>query len=120
MCKTPNKFDYKAFMAMFASKIKVPVRESLLQCLAGHDDDGLITKDEFIDSFAQFEDSKITKWSMACLFYQLDLEDGFDECLQLETLVRVVSETKGIPYSKFLLCFNKIRRTKHAKGSSKD
>ena len=69
VCKSPNKFNFKTFLALFASKVKVPVRESLQQCLAGHNDDGVITKDEFINSFAQFEDSQMTKWSMACLFY---------------------------------------------------
>lgn len=95
VCKYSKTFNYKESLSLFASKVKEPIRESLLQSLKGQDD-GEITKDEFINSFATFEDSQLTKWTMACLFYSLDLEDGAeDECVQFDNLVRLVSQTKG-------------------------
>ena len=87
VCKTPNKFNYDKFLKVFSAKINVPVRESILSLLEGHEDDGMISKDEFLASFTAIESAQINKWSLVCLFYRLDFEDGFDEMIRLETLV---------------------------------
>lgn len=34
------------------------------------------------------------------MFYRLDMEDGFDETIKFETLVKVISLAKGLPYKE--------------------
>ena len=61
-------------------------------------EDGVV-KDEFLSSFANLRD-RIDKWSLVCLFYHLDYEDSSDETVQIETIVKIICATKGVPYEK--------------------
>jgi len=59
-------------------------------------EDGIV-KDEFLSAFSNLR-QPIDKWSLVCLFYHFDLDDTADETVQLETIVKILSVTKGIPY----------------------
>lgn len=56
-----------------------------------------VVKDEFLTAF---EDQGIKKWDLICLFYHFDVEDTMDDVIQLETMVKLISGVKGIPYVK--------------------
>ena len=56
-----------------------------------------ISKDDFINSFNSF-DGAIDKWKLICLFYTFDVADGQDENIDFETLVRIISQAKGVSY----------------------
>ena len=56
-----------------------------------------ISKDDFINSFSNF-DGAIDKWKLVCLFYTFDIVDGQDENVDFETLVKVISDAKGVKY----------------------
>lgn len=71
----------------------MPVRKGLTDLL---DSNEQIDKDMFIESFSNFEDDQMNKWNLACLFYRLDVEDGFDEKVNFETLVSLVEKAKKI------------------------
>ena len=76
-----------------ATSINEPIRENLQRVLPGWEDG--VVKDEFLEAFGDFG---IDKWSLACLFYNLDEKDTPDDTIQLETLVKIVCGTKGVKY----------------------
>lgn len=75
----------------------MPIRETLQSMLMGWQDG--ITKDEFLDSFSKLR-KPINMWSLVCLFYYFDVEDIADEVIQLETIVKILSKLKGVPYTR--------------------
>ena len=58
-----------------------------------------VTKDEFLSSLANLPD-KIDKWSLVCLFYRLDYDDSADETVNIETIIKIIHATKGVPYAE--------------------
>jgi hypothetical protein len=85
---------HKAVLKMAAS-IDQPIRENLKDMFMGWEDG--ILKDEFLGSFAHLR-QPIDKWSLVCLFYHLDVDDVADETVHLETIVKYLSDIKGVPY----------------------
>jgi len=77
------------------ASIDQPIRENLKEMLMGWEDG--ILKDEFLSSFANLR-QPIDKWSLVCLFYYFDVDDVADETVHLETIVKLLSITKGVPY----------------------
>ena len=95
---TPSKhFDKTraALVAELAAQIDEPVRETLQQEVVDYEDG--ISKDDFIGSF-QGLDGAIDKWKLTCMFYSFDVDDGQDENVDFETLVKIVMEAKGLKY----------------------
>lgn len=84
-------------LVKLANSIDTPIRESLQTMLMGWEDG--IVKDEFLSSFANLRD-QIDRWSLVCLFYHLDYDDTADETVQLETVVKIICATKGVPYEE--------------------
>ena len=83
-------------LVKLANSIETPIRENLQQMLMGWEDG--VVKDEFLVSFANLRD-QIDRWSLICLFYHLDYDDTADEVVQLETVVKIICATKGVPYA---------------------
>ena len=77
-----------------AESIDEPIRESLQRVLPGWEDG--VVKDEFLEAFGNVG---IDKWSLVCLFYNLDDKDTPDDTIQLESLVKIVCATKGVKYA---------------------
>jgi hypothetical protein len=75
--------------------VSEPVRESLKTWLSGWE--GGIDKDEFIEAFGE---QGIGKFDLVCLFYHFDVEDTMDDIVHLETMVKLISTMKGVPYKK--------------------
>lgn len=79
-----------------ASNIDQNVRETL-QGKIFADCGEHITKDRFLDAFEEHGLS-FDRWDLLCLFYYLDAEDGIDEEIKMETIVKLISDLKGVPY----------------------
>ena len=94
---SPGKFDKQkqAVIQELAVQVDEPVRETLQREL--QDDEDGISKDAFINSFQGF-DGAIDKWKLTCLFYTFDIVDGQDESVDFETVVKIVSDAKGVRY----------------------
>ena len=86
-----------AALVKLASSIDEPIRENLQQMLNGWENG--VTKDEFLSSLANLPD-KIDKWSLVCLFYRLDYDDSADETVNIETIIKIIHATKGVPYAE--------------------
>ena len=86
-----------AALVKLASSIDEPIRENLQQMLNGWENG--VTKDEFLSSLADLRD-KIDKWSLVCLFYRLDYDDSADETVNIETIIKIIHATKGVPYAE--------------------
>lgn len=99
-----KNFNYKSFLKTFASKVTKPIRGTLKKLVTelGHDNDELITKEEFLNAFQSYvsDDKIITKWTLACLFCHLDELDGMDDRIKFETLVKEVEEALNLKYGK--------------------
>ena len=85
-----------AQMMKLKNDVKVPIRETLQGMFPGWADG--IEKDEFIEAF---ENKGYDPWGVICLFHVLDYsDDAVDNKLDLETLVKILSKLKGVPYEK--------------------
>lgn len=76
----------------------MPIRETLQGMLMNWEDG--IVKDEFLTAFSSGLRKPINKWGLVCLFYYFDVEDTADEVVHLETIVKILSNLKGVPYTK--------------------
>lgn len=61
--------------------------------------DGGIDKQTFFELMDQLG-VRATEWGKICLFYSLDVDDTADERVQFETIVKLVTATKGGKYEK--------------------
>ena len=78
-----------------ATEIDVPIRETLQSKITGWENG--ITKDEFLMAF---EEHGIDQWLLICMFHHWDFEDEIDEIVQLETVVKILSQIKHVPYEE--------------------
>lgn len=46
-----------------------------------------------------FGNYDIDKWTLVCLFHTWDFDDTIDDIVQLETIVKLLSQVKGVTYT---------------------
>ena len=78
-----------------ASGIDTDIREELKSQIIGWEDG--VVKDEFMSAFGNYD---IDKWTLVCLFHTWDFDDTIDDIVQLETIVKLLSQVKGVTYTQ--------------------
>ena len=79
-------------LTQLANYVDLPVRDSLMAKLAGCADGSGIEKGELL---TKISGDTVDKWSLACLFYEMAVDNRID----FEELVKVICQVKNVPYT---------------------